>query len=75
VSLLTILESSLQLAKNLNLQSVAEGVGLESKWSLLKSMGYDLAQGYYIAMPLPPEEVVQWHNNWKIGLERSLKFN
>ena len=32
-------------------------------------MGCDLAQGYYIAMPMPPEDVVKWHNNWKISLE------
>lgn len=68
-SLRTILESSLQLAKKLNLQSVAEGIELESEWSLLKSMGCDLAQGYYIAMPMPAAEVVNWHNNWKLSLE------
>jgi EAL domain-containing protein (putative c-di-GMP-specific phosphodiesterase class I)/FixJ family two-component response regulator len=68
-SLRTILESSLQLAKKLGLQSVAEGIEQESEWSLLKSMGCDLAQGYYIAMPMPPEDVVKWHNNWNISLE------
>jgi EAL domain-containing protein (putative c-di-GMP-specific phosphodiesterase class I)/ActR/RegA family two-component response regulator len=68
-SLRTILESSLHLAKKLNLQSVAEGIELESEWSLLKSMGCDLAQGYYVAMPIPPDDVVKWHRNWKAGLE------
>lgn len=70
-SLRVMLESSLQLAKKLNLQTVAEGVELESEWTLLKSLGCNFAQGYYVSMPMPPEEVVQWHTNWTIGLEPS----
>jgi EAL domain-containing protein (putative c-di-GMP-specific phosphodiesterase class I) len=51
-----ILESSLDMARKLNISSVAEGVETQEDWDLLRQLGCDLAQGYFIAKPMPAEE-------------------
>jgi EAL domain-containing protein (putative c-di-GMP-specific phosphodiesterase class I)/CheY-like chemotaxis protein len=60
----TILESSLKLAKNLKLKSVAEGVETQEDWDLLRELGCDQAQGYFIAKPMRAEEFSDWHRHW-----------
>ena len=62
-----ILESSLQLSQKLGLRSVAEGVEKDDEWALLKSLGCDIAQGYFIARPMPGEAVMDWHQSWSQG--------
>ena len=44
------------IAKNLNLHVIAEGVERAGQLSLLKNAGCDLVQGYYFSRPLPAEE-------------------
>ena len=51
-SLQTIIESSISLAKGLNLTSVAEGIEDQADWDLLKDMGCEVAQGYFISKPI-----------------------
>ncbi|MCR5087979.1 MAG: EAL domain-containing protein [Oscillospiraceae bacterium] len=46
----------LDIAKNLDLQVVAEGVETEGQLSLLKEAGCDLVQGYYFSPPLSASE-------------------
>ena len=53
-----ILESSLDMARKLNISSVAEGVETQEDWDLLRQLGCDLAQGYFIAKPMPAEELL-----------------
>jgi EAL domain-containing protein (putative c-di-GMP-specific phosphodiesterase class I)/ActR/RegA family two-component response regulator len=62
-----ILESSLQLSQKLGLRSVAEGIEKDDEWALLKSLGCDIAQGYFIARPMPGEAVPDWHRSWSGG--------
>ena len=59
-----ILESALDLARRMKLTSVAEGIEREEEWQLLKSLGCDQAQGFYIAPPMPPEEFPGWYLDW-----------
>jgi EAL domain-containing protein (putative c-di-GMP-specific phosphodiesterase class I)/FixJ family two-component response regulator len=59
-----IVEASLQLARQLGLRTVAEGVEDAEDWNFLRSHGCDLAQGYYIARPMPAGEVVRWVEEW-----------
>ena len=47
------------LAENLGLTSVAEGVETEEILSMLAAIGCDVAQGFYFAKPLPPEEITR----------------
>lgn len=55
-----IVESTINLAHNLGLKVVAEGVETEEVLALLDGLGCDEAQGYYISHPLPVEELEDW---------------
>ncbi|MGS0728927.1 EAL domain-containing protein, partial [Shewanella sp. 0m-11] len=61
-----IVEACLLLSRRLSLESVAEGVETLPLWQRLQSLGCTLAQGYYIAMPMPVEQLHDWHESWKI---------
>lgn len=47
-----IVESSIEMAHKLRVNSIAEGVETQEDWDMLKSMGCDTAQGYFIAKPM-----------------------
>jgi EAL domain-containing protein (putative c-di-GMP-specific phosphodiesterase class I) len=47
-----VVESSIDMAHKLQVKSVAEGVETQKDWDMLKSMGCDTAQGYFIAKPM-----------------------
>ncbi|MDQ2075347.1 GGDEF domain-containing phosphodiesterase [Marinimicrobium sp. ABcell2] len=55
-----IVNSTIQLAHNLGLSVVAEGVECEELLERLSAMGCDRAQGYHIARPLAPDQLQQW---------------
>jgi len=55
-----IVRATVDLAHSLGLEVVAEGVEDEASLRLLTEMGSDRAQGYYIARPLPPSQLVKW---------------
>ena len=46
------MESSVELAKKLNMYTVAEGVETEEELILVKELGCDQMQGFYIAKPM-----------------------
>ena len=62
-----ILESSLVMAKKLKITSVAEGVETQEDWNLLRELGCDLAQGYFIAKPMEARAYLDWVRDWKQG--------
>jgi diguanylate cyclase (GGDEF)-like protein len=45
-----------QLAEYLELSAVAEGIETEDQLDRLRTMGYRLGQGFYLAKPLPADE-------------------
>ena len=55
-----IVRSAIELAHNLGLKAVAEGVESAEVWERLKAMGCDSAQGYYMSKPLTPEKFAEW---------------
>lgn len=59
-----MLESSLEMARKLRLQAVAEGVETRADWDLLKAIGCDAAQGYFIARPMPSAHLAAWASGW-----------
>ncbi|MFI4988819.1 MAG: EAL domain-containing protein [Alphaproteobacteria bacterium] len=59
-----ILETSLDMARKLKLQSVAEGVETRAHWDLLKELGCDLVQGYFVARPMPAADFAPWARSW-----------
>jgi EAL domain-containing protein (putative c-di-GMP-specific phosphodiesterase class I)/CheY-like chemotaxis protein len=63
-SIRPILEGSIGIAKRLGMRSVAEGVETEDDWHLLREIGCDLAQGYFIGMPMAAAELPGWLETW-----------
>lgn len=62
---LSILESGIRMGKELGMNVIAEGVETEEDWFRLAEMGCDWAQGYFIARPMPAEEVLPWIKQWQ----------
>jgi diguanylate cyclase (GGDEF)-like protein/PAS domain S-box-containing protein len=56
----TIVRSTIDLARNLGLEVVAEGVESEPIWVRLRDLGCTVAQGYYLSRPLPPDDLGSW---------------
>jgi len=52
-----IVQTVIDLAHILGMEVVAEGVEIEEQETLLKEMGCDFAQGFYLSKPLQPDEV------------------
>jgi diguanylate cyclase (GGDEF)-like protein len=55
-----IVRSTIDLGRNLGLEVVAEGVETRETWGQLRRLGCDVAQGYYLTRPVPPEELERW---------------
>jgi diguanylate cyclase (GGDEF)-like protein len=55
-----IVRSTVDLARNLGLRMVAEGVEDQATWDALAAMGCELAQGYHLARPMPAEQATAW---------------
>jgi diguanylate cyclase (GGDEF)-like protein len=55
-----IVRSTLELARNLGLRTVAEGVENEELLRRLTDLRCDRAQGFHLSRPMPPERVLPW---------------
>jgi diguanylate cyclase (GGDEF)-like protein len=55
-----IVQSTIDLARNLRLRTVAEGVEDIDSWMHLAGLGCDVAQGYYLSRPVPAAELTAW---------------
>lgn len=53
-----IIYTIIQLAKNLQIETVVEGVENEKQYNMLRSMGCDNIQGYYFSKPVPEDAFV-----------------
>ena len=49
-----------QMAQDLKLSVVAEGIETLASWNALRHLGCKLGQGYFIARPMPAEQVAGW---------------
>ncbi|MDQ3756320.1 MAG: EAL domain-containing protein [Actinomycetota bacterium] len=55
-----IVRSTIDLARNLGLRVVAEGVEDRATWEQLAMLGCDAAQGYYLGRPMPVVQLDRW---------------
>jgi EAL domain-containing protein (putative c-di-GMP-specific phosphodiesterase class I) len=55
-----IVQSTIDLAHNLGLTVVAEGVETVETLNRLRQLGCDSVQGFVISRPLPAEQIVVW---------------
>ncbi|HWQ95648.1 MAG TPA: EAL domain-containing protein [Gammaproteobacteria bacterium] len=64
-----IVRSTIDLAHNLGVQVIAEGVEVHEAWIELSILGCDAAQGYYINRPIPAAEFITWLNGspWELA--------
>ena len=61
-----IVHSTIDLAHNLGLSVVAEGIENPQTLKLLADLHCDEAQGYFIAKPMPAEEFIDWVERWHL---------
>ncbi|MCW5297555.1 EAL domain-containing protein [Herbaspirillum lusitanum] len=59
-NLRVILQSALDMAKRLELVTVAEGIETIEDWRLLQESGCSIGQGYLIARPMPANDLPVW---------------
>jgi EAL domain-containing protein (putative c-di-GMP-specific phosphodiesterase class I)/CheY-like chemotaxis protein len=64
-SLQAILGACLAMARQLGLETVAEGVEEREDWDFLRRSGCELAQGYFIARPMAGEALPGWFESWQ----------
>jgi EAL domain-containing protein (putative c-di-GMP-specific phosphodiesterase class I) len=55
-----MLESSLEMAGKLHIPAVAEGIESREEWDLLRELGCDLGQGFFVAKPMEGGGFLEW---------------
>jgi diguanylate cyclase len=77
---MTIVQTSINLAKNMELKTVAEGVETREALEKLIEMECEMVQGYYLSRPLPPEKILDkireldsLQADWQIKAEGGIK--
>jgi len=63
-----IVRSTIDLAHNLGITVVAEGVESGAVWHLLRELKCDQAQGYHMGRPMPVADFSAWCEGW--GMRR-----
>lgn len=71
-----IVRSTIDLAHNLGMQVVAEGVESQEIHDMLQILGCDAAQGYHIAYPMPAQRLMVWlqESRWGLADQSRLKL-
>jgi EAL domain-containing protein (putative c-di-GMP-specific phosphodiesterase class I) len=57
---LVIVRSTIELGHNMGLVVIAEGVETAEAWRILKRLGCDMAQGYFMSPPLAAPQFRTW---------------
>jgi diguanylate cyclase (GGDEF)-like protein len=60
-----IVRSTIDLGHNMGLRVVAEGIESAAIWHLLKKLGCDQGQGYFMTKPIPGPQLVAWIAAWQ----------
>lgn len=61
----TIVRSTILLAHELKLTTVAEGIEEDSAWQVLKQLRCDTVQGFYFSRPLAAAQFEQWLDSYQ----------
>jgi EAL domain-containing protein (putative c-di-GMP-specific phosphodiesterase class I) len=65
-----IVKSTIELAHNMGLKVIAEGIEDEATYNMLKKLGCDMGQGYYMGRPVDPTELQKWLTSSPWGLRK-----
>jgi len=68
-NLRVILQSALDMARQLDLVTVAEGIETLDDWRLLQECGCGIGQGFLIARPMPAAELPNWLKRHQAALQ------
>ena len=79
-----VVEAIIALGKAMGLEVVAEGVETAQQYAVLRRLGCDLAQGYFIARPMSPSQLKVWcggyvdtqslkHGSTVVGIDEARK--
>jgi len=60
-----ILHGTIQMARQLQMDWVAEGVEDRADWRYLRQIGGGYAQGYFVSKPMLPESLEHWQREWQ----------
>lgn len=60
-----IVRAIIDLAHNVGIEVVAEGVESTAALRWLRQQGCERAQGFYLSKPMPAEKFVPWMRNWE----------
>jgi len=60
-----VVEAIIALGKAMELEVVAEGVETDQQYAAVRRMGCDLAQGYFIAKPMPAAQLREWRGGYE----------
>jgi diguanylate cyclase (GGDEF)-like protein len=63
----SIVHATIDLAHNMGLTVTAEGVESRPVYDLLKSMGCDYYQGYYVGQPMEGTAIIDWLNDGRVS--------
>jgi EAL domain-containing protein (putative c-di-GMP-specific phosphodiesterase class I) len=61
----TMYRTSLGLARELGMKTVAEGVEDKADWDFVRGTECEVAQGYFIGRGMPPEALLSWFRTWQ----------
>ncbi|MGN0364235.1 MAG: EAL domain-containing protein, partial [Bilifractor sp.] len=64
-----IMKSSVHMAKNLGIRTLAEGVETEEHVRFLKEIGCDMMQGYYYSKPLSEQDMAEYMRHMNLPRE------
>jgi EAL domain-containing protein (putative c-di-GMP-specific phosphodiesterase class I) len=62
-----VVRSTIELAHNLGLRTVAEGIEDAFTFERLRALGCELAQGFHMSKPLPAAGLLNW---WDVHVEQ-----
>jgi EAL domain-containing protein (putative c-di-GMP-specific phosphodiesterase class I) len=55
-----VVQAIVALGKAMELEIVAEGVETSQQYAIVRRLGCDLVQGYFVAKPMPAERFQRW---------------
>jgi len=60
-----VVEAIIALGKAMELEVVAEGVETDEQYAIVRRLGCDLVQGYFIARPMPADQLRTWRGGYE----------
>lgn len=60
-----VVEAIIALGKAMELEVIAEGVETDQQYAIVRRLGCDLVQGYFIAKPMPADQLCNWSSGYE----------